>query len=292
MSSEDGGATWSAPVEFFESVTPVASVASARLQVDDQNRYHVNWQERSFEYGAHSRVGYMRSTDEGKTWTKSVLAESSTPPGVDRVEVFLMGNDEVHLTWDQPERLHSFSTDGGNTWSRPRLITDLGWGFGGSNELVKDSNGNLHAVSGVTDGVYHSMWNNGNWDFSELIKKVDNDPHGQDIVTCRGNELHVIYYDRTKEKEVWYSMAQMNGPSTAREPIPTPAAMTISNPVLPENASQASVLEASVSEADSPAPRSIALGSPPRSISSVTAILVAIIPVLLLIGGTFILYRR
>jgi hypothetical protein len=295
MYSDDNGATWSTPVEFFEANTPVPTLTTVSVKADDQGRLHATWRERSYEYGAHSRVGYMRSTDDGVTWSKLVLAEANTPPGVDRAEVYLMGDDEVHLTWFEPDRMHQWSKDGGATWSRPNLIINLGWGFGGSNELVKDSAGIIHDISGVSEGVYHTSWVGNNWVYPEIIAKVDNDPHEQKVVVCRGNELHVVYSDRVGEHEIWYSTKRVAGPAIARGPVPTPIVAVAARAVAPvvETATPIAaqeVADISTGAQESNAPLNTA---PPSNTSTMLVLAIAILPVLALIAGVFALkFRR
>jgi len=124
---------------------------------------HVTYIVRSFTYGDYSELGYTRSLDSGSTWEKPlILAQSTTAPGVDQIASFVFGNDEIHLTYDTPERMHQWSEDGGTTWHAPEEIVNgvnLGAAFGGENKLVKDSAGVLHVVYAWAEGVYHATWN-------------------------------------------------------------------------------------------------------------------------------------
>jgi hypothetical protein len=123
-----------------------------------------------------------------------------------------------------------WSNDGGETWSAPIEIMSLGAGFGGQNQLTKDSAGVLHAVLGTGGGVYSASWTGTQWGPPEQIDARPIDPHGQTITTCQGNQLHVAYYDRTGEERVWYSTRSVSGPHIDRKPMPTPEPLTIKNP--------------------------------------------------------------
>jgi len=135
---------------------------------------------------------------------------------------YAFGNDEVHLTWHDPRRMHTWSIDGGQTWREPKEIMPLGAAFGGRNELTQDSAGVVHVVTAVGDGVYSASWNGAEWSAPEQIDNRFIDPHGQTIVACQGNQLHVAYYDRTGNNKVWYTTRSVNAPHLDRQPRPTP----------------------------------------------------------------------
>ena len=99
-------------------------------------------------------------------------------------------------------------------------IIELGAAFGGINQLAKDSAGVLHAITAVGDGVFHSIWKNGAWGPGEALDKRFIDPHGQQLVVCQGNRLHVAYYDRTGENEIWYASKTTDAAEIARTRFP------------------------------------------------------------------------
>jgi hypothetical protein len=225
--STDDGQTWSEPRTALALNTPVASTAvTPAIAVDGTGRVHVTWEVRSYEYGAYSRIGYVRSTDHGGSWSAPLeLGASETRPGVAIPAVFAFGDDEIHLTYDVPDRLHQWSSDGGATWSTPTRILSLGAAFGGANQLTKDSAGALHVVAAVNNGVYHATWDGETWSSADAIDRRDIDPHHQQIVACRGNQLHVVYDDRTGVHEIWYSTRRVNAPPMAQRPVPPSGAL-------------------------------------------------------------------
>ena len=227
--SVDNGLSWSTPIEVMNMTVPVGSAMGVMVGVDGKGRLHVVWQIRAYTYGEYSRVGYIRSTDEGNTWGNAMtLASSETPPGVAAPAVYTFGEDEIHLTYDLPERVHRWSTDGGATWSQPITIMQLGAAFGGVNQLVKDSAGTLHVVSAVSDGVYQAAWNGSSWGAPEAIDRRYYDAHHQQLVVCQGNQLHVVYDDRRGEHEIWYSTKLVNAPLIPQRAVPVPQAVEAS----------------------------------------------------------------
>jgi hypothetical protein len=224
MQTTDDGLTWSTPVTLYSTVASQPSDIGARVAVDGQGRLHVAITIRTQEYGLASELGYVRSNDAGQTWGQYQLISNvpSSFQGLSTLAVYTFGDDEVHLTWHDPRRLHQWSYDGGQTWQGPVSMIDLGAAFGGPNALAKDSAGVLHMVAATGDGVYTATFDGQQWGVPERIDNRPNDPHGQDIVVCQGNRLHVAYYDRTGDGRVWYFTRSVNTPRVERQPIPVP----------------------------------------------------------------------
>jgi hypothetical protein len=226
MISSDSGTTWTEPELIFSRTFAQPSFIQVWEDIDGKGRVHVGLTMRSQEYGLTSEVGYMRTIDDGGSWDEYKLLDNKGTAwqGVAWIEPFAFGDDEIHLTWHDPRRMHSWSMDGGKTWSQPEEIMALGAAFGGPNELTKDSLGTVHVVTAVADGVYSAEWKNQRWSTPEQIDTRHIDPHGQHITTCGGNKLHVTYYDRVGDETVWYSTRELRAPSIESKPIPQPTA--------------------------------------------------------------------
>lgn len=223
IKSEDSGLTWSEPVSAYAGSTAVPSIIRPEIAIDERNRLHVGLSINSNEYGVYSEVGYVQSADGGQTWSayKQVQTMGTTFQGVAWISPFAFGDDEVHLTWHDPRRMHAWSTDGGQTWHGPIEIMPLAAAFGGRNFLTKDSGGVLHVVTGVADGVFSAAWDGAEWGTPEQIDTRYIDPHGQSILACQGNQLHVAFYDRTGDNKTWYATRLVNAPHINRQPMPT-----------------------------------------------------------------------
>lgn len=259
LTSADSGNRWSDAIEVFSNRALQPSTISGGLAIDGSDRIHVGVTLRSQEYGDHSEVGYLRSIDNGRTWSpyRQIMVNGTTFQGVATLRPYAFGEDEVHLTWHDPRRMHQWSSDGGATWSQPVEIMALGAAFGGANDLVKDSAGNLHAIVAARSGVYEVQWSGRTWGTYEEIDGRDIDPHGQHMAICQGNHLHAVYDDRLDDEKVWYSRRTVASPHVDRQmeagpslvldsltatPLPVPTA-----PPVPAERQVASILDPSES---------------------------------------------
>ena len=165
IKSIDDGQTWSAPIMVYSSSASVPSDIGAWLAIDGRGRLHVAITTRTQEYGLASELGYIRSSDGGQTWSeyRKISDTSTSFQGLSTLAVYAFGDNEIHLTWHDPRRLHQWSTDGGQTWRDPVRMIDLGAAFGGPNALAKDSAGILHAVAATGGGVFSTGFDGLQW---------------------------------------------------------------------------------------------------------------------------------
>ena len=227
--SDDGGLTWSEPSLIYEARTAVPSTIGGargvRCSGSHARRDHHSIARIWRVLGAWlpSLAGWRANV----ATIPCIATQSEATPNVSVIAPWVFGADEIHLTYHDPRRMHMWSNDGGTTWSNPIQIIELGAGFGGANFLAKDSAGVLRAATGVANGVYVSTFDGSRWLAPERIENRSMDPHGQQLVVCQGNQLHVVYDDRVvADTTVWYSHKQVDAPHIEQSPIPTPVART------------------------------------------------------------------
>jgi hypothetical protein len=221
--SNDGGISWSSPVQVYSKKVPYPSDPFGRLAIDGEDRLHVGISIRSQEYGQYSEIGYISSMDGGQTWKDYRLIDNLgiAYQGVNVISPYAFGENEIHLTWHDPRRMHQWSKNGGLTWSEPIEIMSLGAAFGGPNALTKDTAGVIHVVTAIRGGVYSAKWDGIIWGPPERIEDRAIDPHGQDITICQGNKLQIVYDDRNETQGIWYSSILVDAPYFAQESIPS-----------------------------------------------------------------------
>ena len=117
MRSDDGGATWGAPV-MAASAAPETTPHEIRLAGDSRGRHHLAWTAYQLPDGWPA-VGafYAQSADGGDTWSPAQQMATSYHG---QIGVGTVGDDEVHLVWSSnvggDGTFHQRSTDGGSTW--------------------------------------------------------------------------------------------------------------------------------------------------------------------------------
>lgn len=286
MRSDDDGLVWSEPMLVHGTSREVPITLSAYAAADGTGRIYAAITAASVEYGGYSELGYVISSDGGRSWERyvSVAEQGSNRFMVAGLTPFTFGEHEVHLTWHDPRRMHVWSSDGGATWSDPEEIIQLGAAFGGSNYLAKDSAGTLYAVTAVADNVYVSTYAGSRWLAPERIESRKMDPHGQQLVVCQGNQAHVVYDDRVVEDTtVWYAYRQVNAPHINQSPIPTLVGTPDARPVVPGSGATAPTA-APIGTVEGPTP---ALGAGP-SVRSGRALMPLITPTALVCVLTFV----
>jgi hypothetical protein len=264
------------------------------MAIDGRDRIHLGISVNSQEYAQYSEVGYVQSTDGGATWSpyKEIQKTGTTFQGVAWIAPYAFGTDEIHLTWHDPRRMHTWSLDGGKTWQSPEEIMPLGAAFGGRNQLVKDSAGVIHVVTGVANGIFSASRNGSQWNAPEQIDDRYIDPHGQVMTTCQGNQLHIAYYDRSGDNRVWYSTRTVDAPHIDREPIPIPTPRP--NSTAASNAGG----NGTIASLDDPLARRLELAELSKTNATPMApnpwpqVLIPTLSALVLIVGIFVLRRR
>jgi hypothetical protein len=200
--SNDGGITW--PV--WSEIPGGANLNDEysiypRVAVDEHDRVYAVW---IIEPWPGRYALFARSDDAGNTWTSPQVIDrydssqyESEGYGPEFIDVEAHA-DQVHLIWDGSptvERTHIWSTDGGETWSKPaKLFPEITKvGRSGWNDMAFDSAGTLHAVA--LGEPLHASWSAGNWSRSMPIGQ-GRDSRGAEwmrLAVGLGNQLHVAW---------------------------------------------------------------------------------------------------
>ncbi|MFC1976019.1 sialidase family protein [Chloroflexota bacterium] len=240
LRSEDKGQSWSDPTLIPDTyLDPDVYVRQGRLAVGTDGTLHVSWWWTTDEFPPKGAM-YLRSTDEGKTWSNLLTMEGP----IQALNVAAVGEQEVHLVWSStsPERfkLYRWSNDGGRTWTPMIKWPQLG-GFHGWTEMVVDSDGILHLamvashyqVKAERDEVLlHMQWNGKRWSEPEIILmnaqiKGENQKNAA-IAISEGNLVHLLVQyplaadqKRPYQYDIYYSRRRMNSSYVASQPLPT-----------------------------------------------------------------------
>ncbi len=154
--SDDGGNSWSAP----RALTPTLSVNGGQydpqIMVDPVDGRTL-WA--SFLQNSNSVIAVMKSTDFGQTWGAPMLV-STRPPGLDKDELAVRGNEIVVAYDDNLNTWATISRDGGKTWTTREVFpTSDRFSISLSASAAIDSHGNIFISWDSFDKAHSNLGN-------------------------------------------------------------------------------------------------------------------------------------
>jgi hypothetical protein len=217
LASDNGGLSWSNPVNIAITSRLQTTANHVRVSVDDSDNLHVVWTELLLPDGW-PPVGlfYAHSEDGGRTWSEvTQLADD----GYNQINVAAGPNNVVHVSWNGIAGVHgryySWSTDGGSNWSETiRLNTAGSEGSTGNPPMVVDSAGMLHLLV-IDDGcvLYFNqqdhLWSTPSC-ISLKVMGASSFIEEPSMTITIGNKLHVIFWDG--RKRLWYTTKETSSP--------------------------------------------------------------------------------
>ncbi len=269
---------------------------------------------------------YAASFDNGGSWSQpfeldALGADDSDEERVARnVAIAQTGDGTLLVTWWQmPEDLVYFrsSTDMGRSWSAVSTVPSV-WGVGNLSRtrqdafsMTTDSSGAVHLFMagrlGVDDAalsMLHLVYQNGAWSYPQALATYDHDlPEWPRAAVGLGNQLRVVWHLRPgalqlsgsdSQWEVWESHLTLSSPALAAVDPPAPAASNADT----STAAPASLPSPTAAPTLMPAAMRAAPASPVtmRTLMSenddVALLALALLPVLLLVSGGLIWFRR
>ncbi len=294
--SDNGGKTWTEPVRFQLPASVVAQVRRSREQT----------------VGTPTRATPTpRGTPAAPTSTapigpRHLDAVVQTTIGLDG-----LGNPLVVFRGAYWNRLYTaVSTDGGNTWGVPAEISGL---VARSSDLdrytmASDGGGQVHLLAAaylptadLSDPfapiqLWHLTWNGRTWVGREAVMQNELYPEWPGLVVTGGNQLHAVWFTRSREDlfqseraryRVWYGSRPIGAPEVTALPIftPIPSATTL------QTEATATTLPAT----PTPLPPELAnlppsSGRPTWELNGMLTIALALVPVMLLLGGVVLLH--
>ncbi|HOT90757.1 MAG TPA: sialidase family protein [Anaerolineae bacterium] len=175
--SDDAGETWSPPQLILDAAARGwAQVDHPTLAVDAQRTLHVACMRQSLPgAGLPAEILYIRSGDEGKTWSEPV---SLATDAADWPQLATTYTGEVHILWQEVTGArgwyHRWSANNGADWAmRARLRSFES--IEGPVRVAVDGTGALHvAALGYDDAqqpaLLYSVWHAQRWSDVEMLR--------------------------------------------------------------------------------------------------------------------------
>jgi len=175
--SDDAGETWSPPQLIVDAAARGwAQVGHPTLAVDAQRTLHVAWVRATLPgAGLPEEILYIRSGDEGKTWSEPV---SIATGAADWPQLATTYTGAVHLVWQEVTGArgwyHRWSENNGVDWSMRARLRSIE-GIDGPVRVAVDGLGAVHlAALGYDDAqqpaLLYTVWRNERWTDVELLR--------------------------------------------------------------------------------------------------------------------------
>ena len=170
--SADAGQTWATPSLVYDGrVDEQASVGDPKLVVTDNGALHLLWQLHSLlqEEGL-GTVLYMRSDDEGETWTP---VQTAVDGPITWSAIVSGSGQRLYRIWQQKnESAFSLqfqsSQDNGNSWSQTGILASVTEDVAPAAVTV-DPSGNIHLLQVTSRALQHWITNADGWALAEEL---------------------------------------------------------------------------------------------------------------------------
>lgn len=301
--SSADGVSWGTPAYVGETEVsyPECWVGQS---IDERGRLHVVWGQ---SLGQPGPVYYTRSDDGGSNWLPMLELDrrdetywEGYAPG--RPNVLTIGPDEVHIVWygaPAGQRWHQWSLDGGDTWSHAEPVHPKLRGYMEPPSLAADSSGTLHLVSSgwIDDGpsgTFHTYWRNGVWAPLTLVPVPEGGTGAggefRASVVTHGNKL-LIAGDLNGFTDIWASSLQLDALPVTPMPRPSVEASLAVQPTSLPSEDITPTQSRETAEAEPGTSTPVLDGSPTEPAPESWPLVIGILPVALLVGGTLIVHR-
>jgi hypothetical protein len=298
--SDDGGWTWSSPVEFASVDARAIINSGVRVYATDDGFINMVWQRNAAENAwLPTGVWYASSPVGGNAWSEPQEVFSGARAAQPNLSE---AADRLYMSWlrgvgyEDSKYLRS-STDGGRTWMDPQLQISNLQGMNGAMPILVDSAGTEHWImSGDKEGktrIWHTARSAGvSWPEPNTISGELQDSEFPDAVIVGGNELHIVWNDFV-EDDIYHVICSLQAPAVPLQQAPAESVQLKNTPAPIASApALATPIEPTATpEPARPAEKPLAHDDRAAGASTGQTLATALLPVAALIGAVFI-WRR
>jgi hypothetical protein len=201
--STDNGSSFSAPIRVDDAPASTDQLYP-QLAVDLSGKLHAVWSD--YRSGVNYRIHYSNSTDNGTTWSPSVMVNFSASGGQYVPSITTDSSGNLYVVWDDGRSgnhiYFSRSTTGGSSWSAAVKLDSSGnaarypwicWGPNGNITVVwqdsRNTNWDVFMVSSANGGTSFGPEVNvtkNTTSTSQMWPRVASDPLGA---------IHIVWED-------------------------------------------------------------------------------------------------
>lgn len=251
IKSQDGGDTWSRPVQIFLANSTAPLVWYINVIRSTSGWLHAVWNVYNIS-GQGRGIYYARSMD-GVEWSDPILLADAREGLGTMTPTIIEYKDSLFAIYNLPPKIRMRrSINDGLTWSDLVTLFPRHIGVNGSLSAVVDGGDTMHLffgqrISGSPDihGMWHSTWVENRWMEPEAVIRGPQiadrvgdkafDPYEARAVVSQGNVILATW--RTdpglRGNGVWYSYKALDIPESPVQPLPLPARSPSDTPSMP-----------------------------------------------------------
>ena len=300
VTSSDQGNNWSNPYPVYLTGDETIVITDPALYLGQAGNFHAVWTT-YLDDGSAGAGFYSRLDPNAKVWSEPTALDI---PGIrtpDIIEydgklIVSYYHANVNGNWWR------LSTDGGNSWSLPSQVSSAHVGTNGRVSFVVDSKNNLYAFFGerindLNHGMWQCLWTGYSWTAPEPVVKGPQvrdaiggdgfDPRAARAIVSNGNLILVTWTTDgfAGENGVWYSYKQVDAPELPAVALEEPTTIAQSNPTVPAESTTSQLPIATATHV-----LNISGESPRFAPNPQLPIIIGIVPVLLILLGTILIY--
>jgi hypothetical protein len=245
VSSSDHGMNWTDPYPIYLTGDETMIVKDPKLFIGESNKFHAVWAT-ALQSGFGGPAFYASFDPQLGSWSEPMELDEPgirTPSVIETQGKILVSYHHINVNGNWWRS----SSDGGETWSLPELLSDRHVGTNGAVSFTVDGDNVLHAFFGqrIDDnnhGMWHAVFNGTTWTSVEAVVRGPQirdlagvngfDPRSARAVIVNGNTALVAWGTdgSAGTNGAWYSYKRLDAQELPPVPLHSPTEIPSSLP--------------------------------------------------------------